>query len=152
MRRHCSLAPRPLIIALGIAALLPLTIAAVFFGVGATLVMPFAWLEAAALAVALVVYARHTGDCERVRIEGDRVQVERIDGARVERIDFDAAWLRVEIEPGAQRLVALSGQGRRVLVGRLIRPHLRPQLARDLRLALLRQRECVRISNTRWDS
>lgn len=143
MRRHCSLAPRPLIAALGIAALLPLVIASVFFGLGATLVMPFAWLEIAALATALVVYARHTGDCERVRIEGGRVQVERTFGTRVERIDFDAAWLRVDLQPGGQRLVELSGQGRRVLVGRLIRPQLRPQLARDLRFALLRQRAGV---------
>lgn len=143
MRRNCSLAPRQLLFALGIAAMLPVVFATFLFGLGATLVMPFAWLEVAALAVALLAYARHAGDRELVRIGGGRLEVERIDGARVERADFDAARVRVEADRGRDRLIELAGEGRRIAVGRFVRPELRAALARELRFALLRQREAV---------
>jgi uncharacterized membrane protein len=48
------------------------------------------------------------------------------------------------VEPACDddSLVELSGQGRRMRVGRYLRPELRPALARELRHAL--NRECMR--------
>jgi uncharacterized membrane protein len=42
------------------------------------------------------------------------------------------------VEPAVddRSLIEVSGQGRRVIVGRYLRPELRPQLAREIRKAL----------------
>lgn len=143
LRRNCSLAPRQFGAVLGSLALLSIGIATLFWFQGATLVMPFAWLELLALAAALVAYARHAADRERLLLADGRLTVERIDGTHTERIEFDAAWVRVEPEHDERSLIELSGQGRRVAVGRFVRPELREPLARELRLAVLRQRANV---------
>lgn len=140
LRRNCSLPPRRLIAVFASLALLSLLIATAFWMHGATLIMPFACLELAALAVALIAYARHAADSERLRLADGRLCVERVDGHRTERVEFDAAWVRVEAERGTCSLIELSGQGRRIAVGRFVRPELRESLARELRLAVLRQR------------
>jgi len=46
--------------------------------------------------------------------------------------------VRVEPELGDRSLIELSGQGRRIAVGRFVRPELRRQLADELRWALRR--------------
>jgi uncharacterized membrane protein len=67
-----------------------------------------------------------------------RLVVERADGRRVERVEFTPAWVRVEPEHGEGSLIELSGQGRRISVGRFVRPELRRELADELRWALRR--------------
>lgn len=143
LRRNCSFAPRQLIAALGSLALLSLAIAVWMWSQGATLVLPFALLELAALAAALLVYARHAADRERLLLADGRLTVERTDGARVERVEFDAGRLRIEPERDERSLIELSQQGRRVAVGRFVRPELRERLARELRTALRRQHDDV---------
>jgi uncharacterized membrane protein len=140
LRRNCSLSPRQLTAVLGSLALLSLLIAALFWVRGATLVMPFASLELAALVAALILYARHAADRERVLLADGRLTVECTDGTRMRRVEFDAAWVRVEPKTNERSLIELSGQGRRIAVGRFVRPEWREALARELRWALLRQR------------
>jgi uncharacterized membrane protein len=49
---------------------------------------------------------------------------------------FRAEWVRVEPAADDGSLVELSGEGRRVCIGRHVRPELRPALAQELRRAL----------------
>ena len=51
---------------------------------------------------------------------------------------FAPAFVRVEPRSGDRSLIELSGQGRRITVGRYVRPELRRQLADELRWALRR--------------
>jgi uncharacterized membrane protein len=44
--------------------------------------------------------------------------------------------VRVEPKDDDRSLIELSGQGRRVQVGRFLRPELRPALAKEIRQAL----------------
>ena len=76
LRRHCSISPLQLALAFGSVALLSGVIAAAFASFGAWGVIPFAGLEIFALAVAYVVYARHTGDFERIVLAPGRLVVE----------------------------------------------------------------------------
>jgi uncharacterized membrane protein len=55
---------------------------------------------------------------------------------RLERAEFNRDWVRVEPLAGDRSLIELSGQGRRVNVGRYLRPELRPVLAQEIRRAL----------------
>lgn len=148
LRRNCSFTPRQLMAVLGSLALLSLGIAALFWTQGATLVMPFASLELIALAAALIAYTRHATDRERLLLADGRLTVERSDGPRTERLEFDAAWVRVEPRHRERSLIEVSGQGHRIAVGRFVRPELREPLARELRFAVLRQRANVRNRDT----
>jgi uncharacterized membrane protein len=115
---------------------LSLAVATVFWWRGAVLALPLAWLELAAVGFAFMAYARHAADREHILLEGRRLVVELENAGRLERAEFDRD--RVRVEPGAddRSLIEVSGQGRRMIVGRYLRPELRPALARELRRAL----------------
>jgi len=138
LKRNCSMAPRQLLVWFSSLCALSLAVASYFWWMGARLVMPFAWLELVALGAAMLVYARHAVDNESIELRGDRLTVEHASGSRVEHVEFQPRWVRVEPPEGDGSLVELSGQGRRVAVGRYVRPELRRQLADELRMALRR--------------
>jgi len=138
LKRNCAMAPRQLLVFYVSLCVLSLTIAALFWARGATLVLPFAWFEMALVGAALLVYARHAADSDSIHLQPGRLTVERACGHRVERIEFVPAWVRVEPAHGDRSLIELSGQGQRISVGRFVRPELRRQLADELRWALRR--------------
>jgi uncharacterized membrane protein len=138
LKRNCSLAPRQLLAFYASLCLLSLAIAGLFWLRGATLVMPFAGVELLAVGCALLVYARHAADSETIRLRPGLLTVRRVHGPHLEQVEFAPAWVRVEPESGDSSLIELSGQGRRIAVGRFVRPELRRQLADELRWALRR--------------
>jgi uncharacterized membrane protein len=113
-----------------------LAIGSIFWWLGATLVLPFAWLELAAVGAAFVVYARHAADGETISLKGRQLVVELENAGRLERAEFDREWVRVEPSAADRSLIEVSGRGRTVNVGRYVRPELRPALAREIRRAL----------------
>lgn len=140
LKRHCAMAPRDVLSWYGVVCALSLLVAGGFWSQGVTMVLPFASLELLALGAALLLYARHAGDRDRIVLQRHRLVVERSCGATLERVEFLPEWVRVEPLAGDQSLIELSGQGRCITVGRLVRPELRRQLAQELRLALRRAR------------
>ena len=109
-----------------------------FWAQGARVVMPLAWAELMLVGALGWAVARHASDRECIVLKGDRLTVERASGTHVERVEFQPAWVRVEPELDDRSLVELSGQGRRIAVGRFVAPEQRRQLAEELRLALRR--------------
>lgn len=140
MQRNCSLTPRQLLAVYLSLCAVSTMISLGFWTQGALLVLPIAWFELAVVGLALLVYARHAGDRESIQLRDGRLTVEQQWGSRTLRVDFLPAWVRVEPESGDRSLVELSGQGRRVVVGRHIRPELRRQLADEIRWALRQPR------------
>ena len=138
LKRNCSITPRQMLAFYASLSLLSLGIALFCWAQGATLVMPFAWLEMVAVGSALLVYSRHAMDSESIRLRPGRLTVEHVNGGHVERAEFASAWVRVEPEHGDRSLIELSGQGQRIAVGRFVRPELRRLLADELRWALRR--------------
>jgi uncharacterized membrane protein len=139
LRRNCSLTPQQMLgFYLGLSSV-SLGIASVFWWLGARLVMPFAWLEVLAVGAALLVHARHVTDRESIRLQGGVLTVERACGPRTERCEFCTEWVRVAPARGDGSLIELSERGRRMVVGRFVRPELRRQLADEMRWALLRR-------------
>ena len=59
-------------------------------------------------------------------------------GRRTDQVEFAPAWVRVEPAHGDRSLIELSGEGKRIAVGRFVRPELRRALADELRAALRR--------------
>lgn len=136
MRRNCSFAPCQLLAVYLSLCAVSLGIAAAFWLHGATVVLAFAGAELLAVGIALLCYARHAGDRETITLDGARLRVEQVRGHRVERHEFAAAWLRVGAARDRSALVELSADGRRIQVGRHLRPEWRPALAQELRRAL----------------
>ena len=136
LRRNCSLTPRQMLAAYLSVCVVSLAVAGGFLWLGAGIVLAFAGLELLVFGIALLVHARHATDRETITLQGEALSVEYRCGSSVERMDFRSAWVRVEPVHGEGSLLELSGQGRRVRVGRYVRPELRGSLAQELRRAL----------------
>ena len=136
LKRNCSLAPRQLLLCYAGICLLSMGIAVGFWSIGALMVLPYAGAELLAVGLAMFVYARHAADSESIRLLPGRLVVENAFGHRVERVEFTPAWVRIEPAHGDRSLIELSGQGRKISVGRFVRPELRRELADELRWAL----------------
>ena len=134
--RNCSVTPAQLGGLYASLCVVSLGIASAFWMQGATMIMPFAWLELLVVGVAFLVYARHATDGERIVLQGGHLTVEQTMAGKLQRSEFNRAWVRVEPQASDHSLIELSGQGRKVHIGRHIRPELRPALAREIRMAL----------------
>lgn len=136
LQRNCSVTPAQLAWLYASLCVVSLAIGTFFWWQGATLVLPFAGLELAAVGVAFVVYSRHAADGERISLQGRQLVVELENAGRLERAEFDREWVRVEPSAADRSLIEVSGRGRSVNVGRYMRPELRPALAQEIRRAL----------------
>jgi uncharacterized membrane protein len=136
LKRNCSVTPGQLGWLYASLCVVSLAIGTFFWFQGAVLILPFAWVELAAVGLAFLAYARHAADGEHILLQGGRLVVELENAGRMERAEFNRDWVRVEPSVGDRSLIELSGQGRRVNVGRFLRPELRPALAQEIRRAL----------------
>jgi uncharacterized membrane protein len=136
LKRNCSVTPAQLGWFYASLCVVSLTIATFFWRQGATLILPFAWVELGAVGLAFLAYARHATDGERISLQGARLVVELESAGHLERTEFDRDWVRIEPRAGDRSLIEVSGRGRSVRVGRFVRPELRPLLAREIRQAL----------------
>lgn len=136
LKRNCSLTPAQLFGSYAVLCAVSLLIALGFTWHGAAAVLAFAGIELVLVGVALLVYARHAADQERITLAGDALTVEHWHGNQTDTTQFRAAWVRVEPQAGEGSLVELSGDGLQSCVGRYLRPELREPLARELRAAL----------------
>ena len=136
LKRNCSVTPAQLGWFYASLCVVSLGIATFFWVQGATLILPIAWLELAAVGAALLVYARHATDGERISLQGRSLVVELENAGRLERAEFHRDWVRVEPQADQRSLIEVSGRGRSVQVGRFVRPELRPVLAQEIRRAL----------------
>jgi len=136
LKRNCSMAPMQLLGTYVALCIVSLGIAAFFWAQGARLVMPFACLEILVVGACMWVYARHAADHESIALLPGRLSVAHASGQRVTRVEFEPRWVRVESVTVDRSLIELSGQGRRIAVGRFLRPERRAQLAGELRHAL----------------
>ena len=136
LKRNCSVTPGQLLLAYAMLCVVSLGVGGFFWFQGAVLVMPFACLELLAVGLAFAVYVRHATDGECISLQGAQLVVEWESSGRCFRSEFNRHWVRVEPQAGDGSLIELSGQGRRVQVGRYVRPELRAVLAREIRMAL----------------
>ena len=136
LKRNCSVTPAQLGWLYASLCVVSLGIGGFFWSMGALMVLPFAWLELAAVGLAFLAYARHATDGERISLKGRHLVVELESAGQLRRAEFDREWVRVEPSADDRSLIELSGHGRRVNVGRFVRPELRPVLAQEIRRAL----------------
>ena len=136
LKRNCSITPKQLFAVYLSLCAVSLAIAGGFAWAGASPVLVFAGVELLLVGAALLVYARHAADCERITLAGPALSVEHRCGARTVRNEFRAMWVRVEPLSSDRSLIEVAGDGQAARIGRYLHPELRPTLARELRVAL----------------
>jgi uncharacterized membrane protein len=136
LRRNCSITPRQLFAVYASLCAVSLAIALGFTWAGASPVLAFAGIELLLVGIALLIYARHATDHERITLSGEALSVEHQCGPQVQRNQFRAAWVRVEPLSSDRSLIELAGDGHTARIGRYLRPELRHSLAQELRAAL----------------
>jgi uncharacterized membrane protein len=105
---------------------------------GAWLVLPFAGLELLGLGIALLAYARHAADYERVSVTDGMLVVETASASRITREVFNPRWVRVELGESFRAPVVLRSDKRSVQVGLYLDPYRRRKFAQELAVALQR--------------
>ena len=136
LRRNCSVTPAQLAWLYASLCALSLGVATIFWFQGAVLVLPFAWLELAAVGIAFLAYARHAADEERIWLRGRRLVGLFSRGGRRERGECDRDGVRGQPGAADRSGGGRAAPGRRMDVGRFVRPELRPVLAQEIRRAL----------------
>jgi uncharacterized membrane protein len=136
LSRNCALTPRQLggfYLSLVAASV---CIATVFLLRGAWMILPFSLLEMVALGVALLVYARHAVDCDRVSLAQGVLEIESIDGRTHQVTRMDPRAARVEMDARPRATLAVVARGERIAVGKFVSERERRRFATELRQAL----------------
>jgi uncharacterized membrane protein len=142
LQRNCSMTPRQVARAYAVLCTFSLAVALAFFLHGVWIVLAFSVLELACVGLALLLYARHALDRERIALSSDCLLVECVQAEVRSQARLDPLWTRVltsaDAVPGGPRraLITLESRGVRVEVGRFVNDAQRRQVARELRLAL----------------
>jgi len=136
LKRNCSITPSQLFAVYASLCAVSLTIALGFTWAGASPVLAFAGIELLLVGAALLIYARHATDHERITLVGEALSVEHLHGQQMQRSEFRAAWVRVEPLSSDRSLIEVAGDGHTARIGRYLRPELRQSLAQELRGAL----------------
>ena len=136
-RRNCSIGPRAMMLVFASLAALSFGVGGVFAALGPWMILPFAGIEMAALALALVLCGRRAGDLERIRLLSHLLTVEHVHGSRRVVHEFNPQWARLEIVHGALSIrVMLSQAGRKLELGGHLGLQQRGAFARALKAAL----------------
>jgi uncharacterized membrane protein len=133
LKRNCSISPAGLAGVFGALAAVAVAIGAAFAAIGAWLVLPFAGLEAAALAAAYLAYARRAADYERIELAAGRLTIEVAEADRTSRYEMQAQRARVYVE---RDLVVLRGAGEELQLGRHLDAERRAEFAAQLQKRL----------------
>jgi uncharacterized membrane protein len=132
MKRNCSLSPRQVGRFYLSILLVSVAIALVFAWKGIWIILAFALLEMVLLGGALLLYARHAADYERVVLARGALVVEAVSANRLERHEFNARWVRVEMDLSPRAELVLHSGRLSVSVGRYLDPGRRRGFAREL--------------------
>jgi len=143
---HCSLPPRGFHLLMLILGLISLSVGIGFVSIGAWPVMGFFGLDVALVYFAFRLNYRSALRSETIRLAGDVFTVERVDVRGERRMwRFQPFWLRVILEERGDewnRLLVAS-HGRSLVIGDIVTPAVRRELAASIREALRRWRDTL---------
>lgn len=144
LQRNCSMTPRQVARAYALLCAFSLTVALAFFLQGVWMVLAFSLLEMSCVGLALLLYARHALDRERIVLSNDCLLVECVQAERHSQSRLDPLGVRVLTgldtavghRHARRALITLESRGVRVEIGRFVNEAQRRQVARELRHAL----------------
>ena len=135
-KKNCSFTPKQVGIFYLAQSTLSLIVASFFLYQGVWLILPFTLLELAVLAIALLIYARHATDYEKIDIRQGELLVETSNAGKVMQFVFNPSWVRVDSVLNSQKLRSINYQGQVLEVGRFIHVSLRKNFLVEFAQAL----------------
>ena len=145
MKRNCSFTPRQVGWFYLSMVIFSSLIAGYFYWRGAWIIVPFTGLELLALGIALIIYARHATDYEKIVIQDGYLNVEVVNGHQTIQKHWPLLWVRIEspvflkdaksLKDPKNHLVTLEYGDDSVCVGLYIFPEKRQELADKIRRA-----------------
>ena len=137
LKRNCSLTPRQSAAAYVLLCTGSFGIALFFLLQGYWIVLAFALLEMLAVGCALLHYARHALDVERIALTERMLIIERIDAGRRSQFRLDPVRTRVGPPlPRKRKLILLESPGASIEIGSYVSEPIRQQVAQELARAM----------------
>jgi uncharacterized membrane protein len=136
LKRNCSLSPRQFVTTLSILCLGLILFTLPFAVYGAWIILAFAALEIAGLAVAFYCYARHACDHEHIVLADGSLLVERFEADKIEQIRLEPNWVRVVSPKRYGDLIKLESGRHAVQIGHYLTAANRRRFAEELRREL----------------
>jgi uncharacterized membrane protein len=137
LARNCSLSPRQVARAYALLCCASGVVAIAFLLRGVWIILAFSLCELALVGLALLVYARHALDHERIALSAHCLLVDCVQAGRHRLAQLDPLRTRVvDGGPGRHALLRLESRGVQVEIGRFVTEARRRQVAAELRAAL----------------
>jgi uncharacterized membrane protein len=137
LKRNCSLTPRQSAAAYALLCTGSFGVAVFFLLQGFWIVLAFSLLEMAAVGWALLHYARHALDVERIALTDGALLVDRIDAGRHSQFRLDPVRTRIMPPlPRRQKLIRLESPAACIEIGSYVSEPVRQQVAQELARAM----------------
>jgi uncharacterized membrane protein len=140
MRRNCSFTPKQVGIFYLSMVVFSGLITTYFWWIGAWMVLPFAVIELSVLGIALLIYARHARDYEKITLQNSELTIELNLGDKNSLTQWNAPWVRVKdpesLHDRKKDLVILESGAQTISIGQFILAEKRHDLAKEIRQAL----------------
>lgn len=145
MRRNCSFTPKQVGLFYLSMLLFSSLIASYFYWRGAWMIVPFAMIELLVLGIALLIYARHATDYEKITIRDGLMDIEIVTGRKKVSQQWPLLWLRIKaplfskdpkhLKDPKNSLVTIEHGDESICVGAYILHDKRKELADKIRSA-----------------
>ena len=135
LKRNCSISPMLLAIIFIFLGLISIIIGISFYFTGATLILPFSFLEVFALVAAYFYNALHANDYERLRVDNKNVYFESQFGLKKREEIFTKSLARI-LPSEHNNLINLSQGQRNIHIGKYIHSTMRSLLEIEIKQAL----------------
>lgn len=135
-KRNCSFTPKQLGLFYLAQSLFALFVATFFYLRGVWVVFIFTMAVLIVLAIALLIYARHTTDFESIEIKGQILNIRIADGSRTEFLQWNLAWVKVSSELTDKNLVLVRYRGLERLLGGLLPLYKREAFLKEFKQAI----------------
>ena len=143
---HRSLPPRGFHIMMTVLGMISLAVGIGFVSIGAWPVIGFFGLDIALVYIAFRLSYRSAQRRETIRLAGDAFTVERVSArGELHTWRFQPFWLRVILEERGEEWnrLRVASHGRSLVIGDIVTPAARRELAVSIREALRRWREAL---------
>ena len=135
LKRNCSISPIQLAIIFIFLGIISIVIGVIFYSLGATLILPFSFVEVFALVAAYFYNALHANDYERLKVDSQHVYFESKYGRIFREENFLRSLTRV-LPSDNNELINLSQGQRNIYFGKNIHVRLRPALELEIKRVL----------------
>jgi len=136
MRRNCSFTPKQVGLFYLAQSAFALLVAMFFLWQGVPFVLPFTILELFVLAIALLIYARHTTDVESIHLSGAMMDIRLVNAGFEKQYKWNVDWVVLPTELNQNHLIAINYRGQQVELGRFIHLSKRLNFLGELQQAL----------------